>query len=500
MGVNAVEIIVIGGGIGGLTAALALAQGGHRVQVLERAARFAQPGPALRLAPNATAVLSRLGLLDHVLDLGSRPRRALLRDLGSGAELAELDLGAPLTARYGTPYVVIGRADLLSVLADGCADADVELRPGRAAVAVDQSRLASSVMGGAVVSCADGRVYAGDVVLAADGARSVARGLVGGGALAFGDRAGEGWAAYRGTVSVDALAPDEARDEVVAWMGPDAHFTRYPIRVGEAYEQVAVFRSQRYSLTGPSPLAPLAGAASPGGTGQGPADTGRGDVERGDAGRNGAGRGGQEWGGPDELDEAFCLAAGPVRAAVRSLRGERAVRMIDRAPLASWADGRIALLGDAVHPMPAYLAQGACQAIEDAAALADVLRDCPGPRGVADALAGYQARRAARAIRVARARQVWETAPPARRPADDYAVSDWLYAPQRGRLAAGIGRAPRGTFGLPRPKGHETERRSTPLACHASRVAGARGRSTAFGWHALGVMGWEGAEARNRSG
>jgi len=133
MGVSAVEIVVIGGGVGGLTAALALALGGHRIQVLERAPRFAQGGPGLRLAPNATAVLARLGLLDQVLDLGSRPRRALLRDLGSGAELAELDLGAPLTARYGTPYVVVGRADLLSLLADACADADVELRPGREA-------------------------------------------------------------------------------------------------------------------------------------------------------------------------------------------------------------------------------------------------------------------------------------------------------------------------------------------------------------------------------
>ncbi len=426
MGVNAVEIIVIGGGIGGLTAALALAQGGHRVQVLERAARFAQPGPALRLAPNATAVLSRLGLLDHVLELGSRPRRALLRELGSGAELAELDLGAPLTARYGSPYVVIGRAELLSVLADGCTDADVELRPGRAAIAVDQSPLASSVMGGAVVSCAGGRVYAGDVVLAADGARSVARGLVSGGAPS-----GEGWAAYRGAVSADALGPDEAPDEVVAWMGPDGHFTRYPIRVGEAYEQVAVFRSHQYPLVQPSPLGPLAGAASPGGTGQGRGDTGS----------------GQEWGGPEELAEAFSLAAAPVRAAVRSLRRKRCLRMIDRAPFASWTNGRIALLGDAVHPMPGYLAQGACQAIEDAAAVADVLRDCPGPRGVQDALAGYQARRAARAIRVARARQAWESPPLARRAPDDYAASDWLYAPQQGRVA----------LGLPRPEGHGWE-------------------------------------------
>jgi salicylate hydroxylase len=320
----------------------------------------------------------------------------VLRDLGSGTELAELDLGAPLTARYGTPYVVVGRADLLSLLADACADADVELRPGRAVTSVDQSQFASSIMGGAVVTCGDGRMYAADVVLAADGARSVARAL-----LDAGEPSGDGWAAYRGTVPVDALADDEADDEVVAWTGPDAHFTRYPIRVGEAYEQVAVFRSHLY---------PLVGAAPPGGAGQG------------------ARRSAVDWGGPEELDEAFSLAAERVRAAVRLLRRDQCWRMLDRAPLPSWAADRIALLGDAVHPMPAYLAQGACQAMEDAAALADALGDCPGPPGVAAALAGYQARRAPRAMRVSRARAVWESGP-LPRPTDDYAASDWLYAP-----------------------------------------------------------------------
>ena len=391
------EIVVIGGGIGGLTAALALALGGHRVQVLERAPRFAQGGPGLRLAPNATAVLARLSLLDQVLDLGSQPRRARLRDLGSGAELAELDLGAPLTARYGAPYVVVGRADLLSLLADACADADVELRPGREATSVDQSKLASSITGGAVVTCADGRMYTADVVLAADGARSVARAL-----LDAGEPPGDGWAAYRGTVPADALAAGEADDEVIAWTGPDAHFTRYPVSVGEAYEQVAVFKSHLY---------PLAGAASPGGAGQGPESVVL------------------DWGGPEELDEAFSRAVEPVRAAVRLLRRDQCWRMIGRAPLPSWAVDRVVLLGDVVHPMPAYLAQGACQAIEDAAALAEALADCPGPQGVAAALAGYQARRAPRAIRVSRARQVWESGPLPRRPADDYAVSDWLYSP-----------------------------------------------------------------------
>jgi salicylate hydroxylase len=395
MGVSAVEIVVIGGGVGGLTAALALAQGGHRVQVLERASRFAQAGPGLRLAPNATAVLGRLGLLDQVLSLGARPGRAVLRDLGSGAELAELDLGAPLTAHYGSPYVVVGRADLLSVLADACVDADVELRPGRAVTSVDQSHFASSIMGGTVVTCANGHMYSADAVLAADGARSVARAL-----LCGNEPSGDGWAAYRGTVSADALGEGEPLDEVVAWVGPDAHFTRYPVRVGEVYEQVAVFRSHLY---------PLVGAVSPGGAGQGP--------------------GGQGWGGPEELDEAFSWAAEPVRASVRLLRRDRSWQMLDRVPLPCWAVGWVALLGDAVHPMPAYLAQGACQAIEDAAAVAEALAGCATPGDVTEGLAKYQARRAPRAIRVARARQVWEKGHLPHYRGDDYAASDWLFAP-----------------------------------------------------------------------
>jgi len=402
-----VEIVVIGCGVGGLTAALALGQGGHRVQVLERASRFARSGPGLRLAPNATAVLAQLDLLDQLLELGVRPSRAVLRDLGSGAKLAELDTGAPLTARYGAPFVVIGRADLLSLLCDACADADVELRPGRNVISVDQSHFASSVMGGAVVTCTDGRVYAGDVVVAADGAESVARALLG-----DGEPTGDGWAAYRAIVPAGAPADSltgssadlHAGGEIVAWAGSDAYFARYPIRVNEAYEQVAVFCSH---------LNPLVGAVSPGGTDQGSALLSR------------------DWGGPEELDKAFSRAVEPVRAAVRLMRKDQCWRMIDQAPLSSWAVDRVVLLGDVVHPMPAYLAQGACQAIEDAAVLADALASCPGPRGVVAALVGYQARRAPRVIRVSRARQVWESAPLPRRPADDYAVSDWLYAPPR---------------------------------------------------------------------
>jgi salicylate hydroxylase len=342
----------------------------------------------VRLAPNGTAVLARLGLLEQLLDLGSAPHRAVTRDLGSDAEVAELDLGAPLTARYGNPFIIIGRADLLSLLADACADADVELRTGREVMAIDQSAFASSVMGGALVTSTEGRVYTGDVVVAADGARSLTGPL-----LSDSSPSGDGWAAYRGTVPASSLPAAEVEaGNVIAWMAPDAHFTRYPVRTGEVFEQVAVFRSKLYQQSGD----------------------------------------GVRWGGPDELQAAFAHCAPAVRTGLAWLRRDQGLRMIDRAPLRTWVAGRVALLGDAVHPMPGYLAQGACQAIEDAAALAAALADCPGPHRVSEALDAYQALRAPRATRVSRARQVWESAPVTRRAADDYAVSDWLYAPSSG--------------------------------------------------------------------
>jgi 2-polyprenyl-6-methoxyphenol hydroxylase-like FAD-dependent oxidoreductase len=390
-----VDILVVGGGIGGLTAALALARGGHQVRVLEKAAQFAELGAGLQLAPNATRVLEGLGVLGQVLEAGVRPRRLLLRSAVTAEELTALDLGAPFYARYQAPYLVMHRSDLLTILYDACRYSGVELCANRDVRAVTDRGDA------ATAECADGTEYKAAAVIAADGLHSGVRRLF------TGDQpVCSGFAAYRGTAGIDEVTARSALDEVVAWIGPDLHFVQYPLRAGQIYNQVAVFRSPEYA-----------------------ADPGLADGQ---------------WGGPGELDEAFAACCPQVREATGFLWRDRWWPMYDREPLAAWTRGRIALLGDAAHPMLQYLAQGACQAIEDAATLARTLADCRKVTGVGQALAEYQDRRAPHAARVQRTARTWGDIWHVsgvgallrdelfrRRPADDYSYTDWLYGPAR---------------------------------------------------------------------
>ena len=389
------DILIVGGGIGGLTAALALARDGYQVRVLEKAAQFAELGAGLQLAPNATRILSRLGVLDRVLDAGVRPRRLLLRSAVTADELTALDLGEPFAARYQAPYVVMHRSDLLAILYEACQAAGVELCPDSDVRAVTDGADA------ATAECADGTRHDGAAVIAADGQHSVVRRL-----FTADQPVCSGFAAYRGTARIDQVTARSGLDEVVAWIGPDLHFVQYPLRAGQIYNQVAVFRSPKY-------------AACPG-------------LADG------------QWGGPDELDEAFQACCPQVREATGFLWRDRWWPMYDREPLAVWTRGRIALLGDAAHPMLQYLAQGACQAIEDADALARALAACPGRELIGQALAHYAATRATHAARVQRTARTWGDIWHVsgvgallrdelfrRRPADDYSYTDWLYGPVR---------------------------------------------------------------------
>ncbi|HEV2643926.1 MAG TPA: FAD-dependent monooxygenase, partial [Candidatus Elarobacter sp.] len=339
-------LLIAGGGIGGLAAALAVARTGRTVRVLERAAQFGEIGAGLQLAPNASHALARLGVLDAIAPYAVFPHRLVWRDARSGAQVTALDLGERFRAHYGHPYVVMHRGDLLDVLLAACrADARIVLEPSRDVVGVEDRGE------GVRAVCADGTTYHGTALVAADGLWSRLRKLV----HDDGEPVAARYVAYRGTLPVAELWEGAGLDDVTLWTAPGLHFVQYPIRGGQLFNQVAVFHSDRY----------------------------RSDSD--------------DWGTADELDAHFAVGCAAVQAGIARIRRDRRWTMYDREPIADWSRGRLALLGDAAHPMLQYLAQGACQALEDAVVLAGALAAHDDP---ATAFVAYRDARYLRTARV----------------------------------------------------------------------------------------------------
>ncbi|HEY7487072.1 MAG TPA: FAD-dependent monooxygenase [Streptosporangiaceae bacterium] len=351
------EVLVVGGGIGGLAAAYAMRRAGREVRVLEQAAEFGEVGAGLQLAPNATRILAEWGLLDAVTATGVLPRRLVLRDALTGAELTHLGVGDDFRRRYRAPYVVAHRTDLHQILLDACRDSGVGLETGRT---VQRVETAGDT---AIAYCADGSVHRGAVVLGVDGLNSVLRGDV-----VDDEPVNSGFVAYRGTLPMADAAGEVEPDEMVIWIGPGRHFVQYGLRRGEILNQVAVFRSPSFAGGGP------------------------------------------DWGTPDELDAVFADSCDHILKSLTSMWRDRRWPMYDRAPIDRWTNGRMILLGDAAHPMLQYLAQGACQAIEDAHALAAQTTRHTSRTGRVDwpaALAATERVRAPRAAQVQNAARLW---------------------------------------------------------------------------------------------
>ena len=353
------QVIVVGGGIGGLAAALMLSRAGLRVRVLERSDEFAELGFGLQLAPNATRLLREYGLLEDVMETSVRPRRLVAMNALSGQRLTTLDL-QQAERHYGAPYIVLHRGDLLEALLRHCRKEPTLVLEA----AKDVTGVAD--LGDQVgITCGDGSTYRCQVLIGADGLDSTVRPLV-----VTDELQPTGYVAYRGAVPVATVDRRVGLDEVVAWMGPGMHLVQYALRRGELYNQVAVFRSQEYRQGDP------------------------------------------DWGTPEELERVFSVACEQVRVALPGLLRNRRWPMHDRLPVPSWSSGRVTLLGDAAHPMLQYLAQGACQAIQDGAALARELPRLPRTaawpaQDVKAALRGYEARRLEQASRVQRTARTW---------------------------------------------------------------------------------------------
>ncbi|TDC12785.1 3-hydroxybenzoate 6-hydroxylase [Actinomadura bangladeshensis] len=385
-------MIVVGGGIGGLGAACALARRGLAVRLLEKSGSFGEVGAGIQLAPNCTRILDDYGLLDEATALGVVPDAMIMRDAVDGAELTRLDL-RDLERRYGYPYLVIHRSDLHAMLLRACRRAGVDLVTSQQAVAY------ANTPDGARVTLADGHTEEAQVVIAADGLHSVARRL-----MSDDEPVSSAYVAYRGTVPTSsgrAAAVDLG--EVVVHVGPGCHFVHYGLRGGELLNQVAVFESPK------------------------------------------ARAGEQDWGTPDELDAAFERTCDFVREGLPHMWRDKWWRMYDRDPIMTWVDGSIALLGDSAHPPLQYIAQGAIMALEDGWVLGEHVARHRAADGSVDwpaVLAAYQAVRpehCRRVLTTSRAwGELWHLDGLARqqrnvllreRDTYDYTFVDWLYGP-----------------------------------------------------------------------
>ncbi|MFD7875826.1 FAD-dependent monooxygenase [Streptomyces sp. NPDC059766] len=386
------DVIVVGGGIGGLGAAFSLTRQGLAVRLLESAPAFGEVGAGIQLAPNCTRILDDYGLLREAKSLGVVPDTMVMRDAVDGGELTRLDL-RDLERRYGFPYLVIHRSDLHGLLLRACERAGVEL--------INDAQVTSyeNTAAGARATLASGRTHEAGVVIAADGLHSVARRLL------VDDRpVSSAYVAYRGTVPAE-LERVKSVDlgEVAVYVGPGCHFVHYGLRGGEMLNQVAVFESPRA----------LAGR--------------------------------EDWGTPDELDAAFAGTCDFVRDGLPFMWREKWWRMFDRDPIMNWVHGRIALLGDSAHPPLQYIAQGAIMAIEDGWVLGEHVARHRTADGTPDwdaALAAYEAVRPEHCRRVVTTSRAWgelwhlDGVPREQRNAllraratADYSFVDWLYGP-----------------------------------------------------------------------
>jgi salicylate hydroxylase len=346
-------VIVAGAGIGGLTAALALAQRGFEVTLFEVAPRLEEIGAGLQLSPNAARVLVALGVEERLRLHVVKPEHLTVRSARSRRLLAQAPLGASVAQRYGAPYWVIHRGDLQAALCDAvAATPNITLRLGTRV-----EGFAARDGGVAVAALQGSQAFEAQAValIAADGLWSTLRQRLGHRAA---PRAA-GHTAWRTLVPADSAASDFAAPAVNLWLGHDAHLVHYPVKAGRMINVVAIVDDDWREP----------GWNTPGAT--------REILDR-------------------FAPEHWHASARDLLAAAEHWQKWA---LFDCAPLATWGDGPVTLIGDAAHPMLPYLAQGAAMAIEDAAVLAACLSRDP---DVPSALRRYEARRLPRTARVQR--------------------------------------------------------------------------------------------------
>lgn len=349
------SIVIAGAGIGGLTAALALARAGFRPVLLEQVARLTEAGAGIQLSPNAVGVLRDLGLAERLAPRVVAPEAICIRNARTGRELVRVPLGRDAEARYGAPYWVIHRGDLQAVLLEAvAAEPDIALRLGAKAEDFALHAHGVTVRARRGHQRFDSVDELGLALIAADGVWSTLRAVLGEREPAFARRT-----AWRAVVPAERVTAELRASVTNLWLGANAHLVHYPVRAGAMVNIVAIIE----------------------------------DAWR-EPGWSAVGR-------REELLARFARWA-PAAQALLALPEQWLKWALFEGPVARRRDrGPVTLIGDAAHPMLPFVAQGGAMAIEDAAVLAARLAERADDP--AAALRAYEAQRRARTVRVQRA-------------------------------------------------------------------------------------------------
>ena len=340
-------VLVAGGGIGGLAAALALVREGYRVKVIEQSAQISEIGAGIQLSPNAFAACDSLGVGEHLRAKAVYTEEMVMFDAMDAQPIASISLGKRFRERFGNPYAVIHRADIHGALLEGvkATTQGIEFLTSTRIVKVDQNA------DGVTLTDAKGGLHEGQAVIACDGVRSAIRQQYVGDSIRV-----SGHVVYRAVIDTEEFPEELRRTAPCIWVGPNCHLVHYPLKEGDKYNLAVTFHSDKQ----------------------------------------------EEWGvmdgDPAEVLRYFAPTCEQLQKILRIPKAWKRWSTADRDPIATWVFGRAALLGDAAHPMVQYLAQGACTACEDAVTLGRALRHAGGDWTAALAL--YEKSRVARTARV----------------------------------------------------------------------------------------------------
>ncbi|MBI5899754.1 MAG: 3-hydroxybenzoate 6-monooxygenase [Rhodocyclales bacterium] len=339
-------VLVAGGGIGGLAAALALVRQGFQVVVLEQAAQIGEIGAGIQLGPNAFHAFDALGIGDKTRNRAVFTDYMVMHDAIDEYQVGRIPTDENFRKRFGNPYAVIHRQDIHNSLLEGASETGkVEFFTNCRVESIEQG--ADSV----TVTCGNGKTFTGQALIGADGVRSVVR------AQYVNDPPRvTGHVVYRAVVDEKDFPDNLKWNAASIWVGPNCHLVHYPLRGGREYNVVVTFHS----------------------------------------------RGKEEWGvtegSKEEVQSYFQGICPKARQLIDLPKSWKRWATADREPIGQWTYGRATLLGDAAHPTTQYMAQGACMALEDAVTLGEALRVCNKDWG--KALDLYQHSRITRTARI----------------------------------------------------------------------------------------------------